>query len=208
MQCASFPGGNGLIDLTPSAEDDQDFARRHIALVGRADQIHRTRLRAHHPGIVEAAKGERTEAVRIADGNQPVLGQHHQGKRTLHLGDRLDDGVLDTARFRTRVEVQDDFGIAVRLEDRSLLHQIVAQLAGVHDVAVVTERDLAVRAVDQDRLGVEQLALAGGGIAHVADRSRPGSFDRVSPSKMSATYPISREMRTCCPSDAAMPALS
>ena len=41
---------------------------------------------------------------------------------------------------------------------------------GVDEVAVVAERDLPVLAVDQDRLGVDQLAGAGRRIAHVADR--------------------------------------
>ena len=174
MQCASGAGGNGLIDLSAVGRDDQDLAGHDVALVGRADQIHRAGLGADDVRVAEAAERQRPEAVRIANRNQPVLRQHDQRKRALHLRDRLDDRVFDAARFRSRVEVQNHFGVAVRLEDRSLLNQLVAQLARVHDVAVVAERDLAVRAVDQDRLRVEQLALARRRIAHVSDRQRSG----------------------------------
>src|SRR6185503_8162338 len=117
---------------------------------------------------------ERTEAVRIAHGDQAITRQHHQRERALDLRHRLDDRIVDAPRLRSRVEVQDHFGVAVRLEDRSLLDELVAQLASVDDVAVVAEGDLPVRAVDQDRLRVEQLALAGGRVPDVADRQRPG----------------------------------
>jgi hypothetical protein len=100
--------------------------------------------------------------MRIADRDQPILGQHRQRERALHLCNRLDDRVFDVVRFRTGVKMQDDFSVAVRLEDRSLSHQFVAQLARVHQISVVADRDLAVRAVDQNRLCVRQFALTGG----------------------------------------------
>ncbi len=50
-----------------------------------------------------------------------------------------------------------------------LADQLVAQLAGVHQVAVVPDRDLPVGAIDQKRLRVLELALAGGRVAGVAD---------------------------------------
>ena len=48
----------------------------------------------------------------------------------------------------------------------------VAQLALVDEVAVVADGDLAVDALDEDRLGVDQAALAGRRVAHVADGRR------------------------------------
>ena len=65
--------------------------------------------------------------------------------------------------------MDDDLGVAVGLEDRALADERVAQLAGVHQVAVVADRELTVHAVDDDRLRVRELALAGGRVAHVAD---------------------------------------
>ena len=84
-------------------------------------------------------------------------------------------------RLRSRVEVQQHFGVARRLENRALRDQHVAQLLRVDQVAVVPDGDLAVRAVDQDRLRVLEPALAGRGVAHVADGARAGQPRRTSP---------------------------
>ena len=70
--------------------------------------------------------------------------------------------------------MQDDFGVAARLEDRAVADELVAQLARVDEVAVVGDGDLAVGAVDQERLRVLELALAGGRVARVADGEVPG----------------------------------
>ena len=48
-------------------------------------------------------------------------------------------------------------------------HELVAQLAGVDQVAVVADGELAVRAVDEQRLRVLDAARAGGRVADVAD---------------------------------------
>ena len=88
------------------------------------------------------------------------------------LRDRLDDGVFDCGRARSRVKVQDDLGVARCLENRPQANEMIAQLLRVDQIAVVGDRNLPVHAVDQDRLRVVQLAVAGGGIAGVADRRR------------------------------------
>ena len=62
------------------------------------------------------------------------------------------------------------FGVAGGLEDRPGADQLVAQLAGVDEVAVVPDRDLAVGAIDQEGLRVLDRALAGGRVPGVTDR--------------------------------------
>ena len=156
--------------------DDDHFSRFDVTFVGRTDQIHRARFGTHDVRAVEPAERQRTESMRIADGNEPVLREHHERKRALHLRDGVDDGVLDAAGLRLRVQMQDDLRVAVRLEDRSLPDELLAQLFRVHEITVVTERNLPVRAVDEDRLRVGQLALTRRGIAHVADRARSREF--------------------------------
>ncbi len=111
--------------------------------------------------------------MRIAHRDEPIACQQRQRKRALHLFHRLDDGVLDSRRFRPRVKVENHFRVAARLENRSLAHQIVSQLARVHQIAVVAERNLSVIAVDQDRLRIRQLALASGRVPDMADRGSP-----------------------------------
>ena len=83
--------------------------------------------------------------------------------------------------------MQHDFGVAGGLEDRPGADQLVTQLVGVDQVAVVGDRDLAVRAVDQERLGVLELALARGRVARVADGEMAGQRLRVSSLNASAT---------------------
>ena len=62
---------------------------------------------------------------------------------------------------------------------------------GVHQVAVVRQRNLSLVALHADRLGVQQGRIAGGGIARVADGQRAR---QLAPGrravKMSATRPI------------------
>src|SRR5260370_3410775 len=65
--------------------------------------------------------------------------------------------------------MNDDFGVAVGLENRAAMLELAAPLGGVGEVAVVAERDLALVAVDHDGLGVQERLVAGGGIARVAD---------------------------------------
>ena len=210
MQCASGAGGNGLIDRTPSAADDQHLARLDVAHVGRADQIHRAGLRADDVRVAEPAERERPEPVRIADGDQPILASASRARtRPAPARPTRRSRPRRVARLRPRVEVQDDLGVAARLEDRALPHELVAQLARVDEVAVVADRDLAVRAVDQDRLRVEQLALAGRRVADVADRRSARQRATASRRRRCRRRSPSRARRApAAPSDAAMPALS
>ena len=60
------------------------------------------------------------------------------------------------------------------LKNRSVADELVAQLERVDEVAVVADGDLTVGAVDEERLGVLELALARGRIARVPDRDVAG----------------------------------
>ena len=150
--------------------DDQQLAGLDVPNVGGADQIQRAGLGADDPGVAELAERKRTEAVGIAGRNQPVLGQQHHRKRAADLRDRLDQRVFDGRRLRARIQVEDDLGIAGGLEDRTGAHQLVTQLARVDQVAIVGDGNLPVAAVDEEWLRVFDRAVAGRGIARVADR--------------------------------------
>ena len=54
----------------PVGGNDQDLARQDVALVGRANQVHRAGLGADHVGFAKPAERQRPEAVRIADRDQ------------------------------------------------------------------------------------------------------------------------------------------
>ena len=70
--------------------------------------------------------------------------------------------------------MQQHFGVARGLEDRAARDERFLQFRGVHEVAVVADGDLAVRAFDQDRLRVLEPAVTRGGIPHVAHGARSG----------------------------------
>ena len=72
--------------------------------------------------------------------------------------------------------MQHDFRVAARLEDGAPPDEVVAQLARVDEIAVVANRDLPMRTVDEDGLSVRELALAGRRVAHVADCRRSGQL--------------------------------
>jgi hypothetical protein len=108
--------------------------------------------------------------MRIAGRNQPVLGQKHHREGAAHLRDGFDEGFLDGRRPGARVQVQHDLGVAGRLKDRSRPHEVVAQLTGVDEIAVVRDRDLAVRAIDEERLCVLEGAVTRGRVPRVTDR--------------------------------------
>ena len=59
--------------------------------------------------------------------------------------------------------------VAVGLKDGTLPNKFVTQLGGINQVAVVTEGDLPVRTINQDRLSIDDAAVAECGIAHVSD---------------------------------------
>src|SRR5688500_8164286 len=81
--------------------------------------------------------------------------------------------------------MQDDLGVAGRLKNRSRADEIVAKLSGVHEVPVVTDGDLPVSAVDQERLRILERALARRRVPGVANREMAGQalesflFERV-----------------------------
>ena len=152
------------------AADDQQLAGGDVPHVFRPDQIERAGLRADHGGVAEGAQHQGAEPVGVAHRHQAVPGQDHQRERPPHLPDRLDDGVGRRPGRRPGVEMQHDLGVAPRLEDVPPSDQGVAQLGRVDEVPVVAEGDLAVRAVDENRLRVDDLAVARRRVPHVADR--------------------------------------
>ena len=66
-------------------------------------------------------------------------------------------------------QVHDDFGVGRALEDVAVLFVLVAKELCVDQISVVRHGDRADRIFAQERLGVAELARAGGGIADVAD---------------------------------------
>ena len=70
--------------------------------------------------------------------------------------------------------MEQDLGVAARLEDGARAHELVPELARVDEVAVVRHRNLAVGAIDEEGLRVVEAALAGRRVARVPDGQMAG----------------------------------
>ena len=128
-------------------------------------------------------------------------------------GDRLDDRVLDArVRFDRAIEVHDRLRCRCSTGRSSACsHQIVAQLARRCTRLPLWQSAIWPCAQSiEDRLRVEQLALAGRRIAHVSDRQAvQAGWRSVSPSNDVVRRSPSRvRCGLMPPSEAAMPALS
>ena len=66
--------------------------------------------------------------------------------------------------------MNDDLGVAGRLEQAAATHELSAQLIGVCQIAVVADREPAELEIGEKRLYVAQRDLAGCRIANMADR--------------------------------------
>src|SRR5215472_567592 len=68
------------------------------------------------------------------------------------------------------------FRVAVGLEDGATVLEAPAPLGGVGEIAVVTQRDFALVAIDDDGLRVEQALVAGSGVTSMAHCEVAGQF--------------------------------
>ena len=70
--------------------------------------------------------------------------------------------------------MQDHLGVGGRLHHGAFAHQLAAQRQAVGQVAVVADGEAAGVELGEQRLHVAQDGLAGGRVAHMADRRRAG----------------------------------
>ena len=120
-------------------------------------------------------RGRKPQGSRAA--TRRLSGQEEQGEGPHHLGEAGRERVLQALAMRAGVEVEDDLGVGGGLEDGARRLQLVAELAGVGQVAVVGHRDGPPMAVDEIGLGVSGHGVARGRVPRVADG--PVALDRV-----------------------------
>ena len=177
MQKASRDAfANGPQRAQPAAPDHHHLAGLEIALELGADQVERAGLARDDPGAAEPRQRERAEAERIARRDERVVGEHHQAVGALHARERVDQPILGMRLARAREQVHDHLGVRRRGEDRAAPFELAADRAGVHQVAVVRDRERAAVGRRAERLRVAQARLAGRRVAHVADRVTAGQL--------------------------------
>ena len=80
---------------------------------------------------MDAAHREWPEAVRVAGGKDAVARHHDDGESAVDLTKRIGDGVDERGGLGVRDELDDDFRIGSRLEERALALELDAQVAKV-----------------------------------------------------------------------------
>ena len=165
----------GAVGLHRDAGLDAALAERHqltglhLAQELRADDVERAALRCDDVALAQLPQAQRPHTCRVAERDDAVLGHHDRGVGALHVLHDVGDRVLYVVGRVRGDQRGDDLGVRSRPEPHSLGGQLVVELDGVDQVAVVAQRhDPAV--VPVDRLRVLPAAVAGRGVAHVSDR--------------------------------------
>ena len=154
--------------------DEDQLARLDVAQEARADDVERDRLGGEDGRFAELAHDQRTDAERVAAGDQPFLGQHDQRIGAFDLLQRVGQPVERGRAVGRRDEVDDHFGVAGRLEDRAAAVERSPQLHRVREIAVVGDREAALGKLGEQRLDVAERRLARRRIADVADCGAAG----------------------------------
>ena len=149
-----------------------DLAGQYIAHKVGTYGVQRAGFRSKSPAgaIRQLANAERAEAIRIARGDQFGVGHNDQAVSTHDLLHRAADSCFNIRADQAVLgqQIADDLGVRSAVEDRTVHFQLVAQLGGIGQVAVVADGHSALAVVQNHGLGVGAGALAAGGIAHMA----------------------------------------
>ncbi len=159
--------------LHPVAVNDHHFAVLDVADEFCSDDVEGAGLRAQDRAALKLAEHQRANAERIAGADKLLVGQRDQRVGALDLGQGLHEPVNDLRPARACREQQHDFRIAGRLADRAAANELAAQRQPVGQIAVMSDREAARLEFGEQRLDIAQDRVAGGRIAHMADRRPP-----------------------------------
>ena len=159
--------------LHPVAVDHHHFAVLDVANEFRPDDVERAGLGAEDRAAVQFAQHQRADAERIARPDELLVGQRDQRIGALDLGQGLDEAIDDPWPARAGREQEHHFGVGGRLADRAAADKLPSEREAIGQIAVMGDREAAGLEFGEQRLNIAQHRLAGGGIAHMADRRPP-----------------------------------
>ena len=174
MQGRGAIGGNGLCEWMPVLVEHDDLAVLDVAHIFGADDVERAGFRGEDRGAVELADHQRADAERIAGADELLVGEADEGVGAFERAQSFDKTVDEPVAARPRHEMQDNLGVAGRLHQRAVVHELAAQRQAVGEIAVVADGEAAAVEFGEQRLHVAQDGLAGGRIAHMADGRHAG----------------------------------
>ena len=149
---------------------DHDLTRLEVTHQLRTDCIECTGLTGKYDGTVLGFTiAERTEAMRITYGDQLRRRHDDQREGTVQLLYRIGHRLFDRLRLQTltRDDIRDRLGIRGGLEDTALQLEVTAKLCGIDQISVMTECHTALHMIYDDRLRIDTVCDAGGGVTHV-----------------------------------------
>ncbi len=152
-----------------------NFPRLHLPDIGGPQGIQGAGFGAEEPAFPQLAHAQGPEAVGVPDGDELLGGHDNQGVGPPELFHGpfhrcLDGGALEPLPGD---DMGDNLGIAGGVEDAAGKLQLLPQLGGVHQVAVVGHRHGALDVVNDHGLGVGPAAGAGGGVPDMAHSHLP-----------------------------------
>ena len=157
--------------------DGHDLPRQDIANILCVNNVERASFRSHDPGAgVELPQAQWPEAARITYGDHLAVQKQQQTVSALQMAQHVREGIGLGHVRRLGQQVRDDFRIAGRQEDVSMLLIIVSQPCGIDDVAVMRDGHLPAGVVEEQRLGIGVGAGSRRRIAHVSDGNRIGQL--------------------------------
>jgi hypothetical protein len=118
----------------------------------------------------QAAEDERPEAERVADADDAPLVEDDERERAVDSRQDPDERVDRVGGRFVREEGGQELRVGRGRQPASAAAQLAQQLAGVHEVAVVANRERPARAEPERRLGVLPDRRAGRRVAAVGDR--------------------------------------
>ncbi len=77
--------------VEPLLGDHDQLTRFHLSNIFGIEQVKGTGLRRHHPAAAKTPDTQRPEPIRIARGDETIVGHQDNRKRAPHLTQRIDD---------------------------------------------------------------------------------------------------------------------
>ena len=152
------------------AVGDDDLARLDLAHEVGADDVEAGRLAADHRVALVVAEAERAHAVGVAEADHGVAAHDGRGEGAADLADRRAHRASSRSPSASCAMSAVMTSVSVVPENLTPWRdELVAQLRGVHEVAVVAQGDDVAVAAAHQRLRVRPVARARGAVAHVAD---------------------------------------
>src|SRR5436309_4718881 len=150
--------------------DHHQLSRRDLPDELGSDHVEGAGLARQNVRLAALPKAKRSESPRIAQTDELLPREDHEGVRPLAPRERLRNHSLDLGRLGPSDQMQDDFGVAGGLEDGALRFELVSKRDRVHEVPVVPEREHPLAKIDDQRLRVAKQGAYLRGVPVVADR--------------------------------------